>query len=215
MLDKIDVQWTIEGNNLGEGVTTLGSITTQADIDALLAGAFVIRNKLSIADLTVLASTVWEAVPTSTTAAAQQFVEAVGFTTINQFNYGNYIDETDNPVYDAKLQLNGHDRFQDRDGNYFNYVQPYQHFTHTPADGINVYSFALKAQDHQPTGSCNFSRIDNATLNVSVGFNNSSANSSVYNNTYLSGSSSIINIYTINYNVLRVMSGMAGTAYSN
>ena len=215
LLDKIDVQWTLEGNNLGEGVTTLGSISTQADIDALLAGAFVIRNRLSIADLTVLASTVWEAVPLATTAAAQQFVEAVGFTTINQFNYGNYIDETDNPVYDAKLQLNGHDRFQDRDGNYFNYVQPYQHFTHTPADGINVYSFALKAQDHQPTGSCNFSRIDNATLNVSVGYNNSSTNSSAYNNTYLSGSSSIINIYTINYNVLRVMSGMAGTAYSN
>jgi hypothetical protein len=111
------------------------------------------------------------------------------------------LDGSVNPCVSAKLQLNGHDRFQERDGSYFNYVQPAQHFSNTPADGINVYSFALKAEDHQPTGSCNFSRIDNATLNV-----NTSA--SVPN-------SSIVNVYVQNYNVLRVMSGMAGTAYSN
>ena len=101
----------------------------------------------------------------------------------------------------AKLQLNGHDRFQEREGSYFNYVQPAQHFSNTPADGINVYSFALKSEGHQPTGTCNFYRIDNATLNVSS------------DKTIPSGT--ILNIYTQNYNVLRVMSGMAGTAYSN
>jgi hypothetical protein len=135
---------------------------------------------------------------------------------INYHNYGNFIDGSDNPVSEAKLQLNGHDRFQERDGNYFNYVQPYQHFSNTPADGVNVYSFALKAEEHQPSGTCNFSRIDNATLQVKCGLYNSAGNSDYINN-FVGGSSSnsLLNIYTVNYNVLRVMSGMAGTAYSN
>ena len=100
-------------------------------------------------------------------------------------------------------------------GNYFNYVQPYQHFSNTPCDGINVYSFALKAEDHQPTGTCNFSRIDNATLQIDIGlYNSAPSKDSAYSNKYV-GTGSLLNIYTMNYNVLRVMSGMAGTAYSN
>jgi hypothetical protein len=129
------------------------------------------------------------------------------------FNYGVTVAGTENPVTMGKLQLNGHDRFQERDGNYFNYVQPYQHFSNTPADGINVYSFALKPEDHQPSGTCNFSRIDNATLNVSVTQLETMSDSLVPSNSISSGT--ICNIYTVNYNVLRVMSGMAGTAYSN
>ena len=134
----------------------------------------------------------------------------------DQFNYGNFVDGTDNPVVQAKIQLNGHDRFQVLDGYYFNYVQPYQHFSNTPADGINVYSFALKAQDHQPTGTCNFSRIDNATLQVDLGLENNWASASAilpagqqnatYNANFLGANSSLLNIYTVNYNVLRVMS---------
>ena len=134
----------------------------------------------------------------------------------DQFNYGNFLDGTDNPVIQAKIQLNGHDRFQVLDGYYFNYVQPYQHFSNTPADGINVYSFALKAQDHQPTGTCNFSRIDNATLQVDLGIENNWAAASAilpagqqnatYNNNFLGANASLLNIYTVNYNVLRVMS---------
>ena len=120
------------------------------------------------------------------------------------FNYGRNLDCTVNPVLSGKLQLNGHDRFQQREGSYFNYVQPWQHFSNTPADGINVYSFALKPEDHQPSGTCNFSRIDNATLQVNM-----------VSQADISGNESNLNIYTVNYNVLRVMSGMAGTAYSN
>jgi len=216
LLDKFDVSWDASDND--GTVITVGSINTLANMQLLLGNGLITRNNLTNADITVLASALIGAIPTAQTAqitAANTLVNALGFTVTNQFNYANYLDETGNPVYDAKLQLNGHDRFQNRDGNYFNYVQPYQHFTHTPADGINVYSFALKAQDHQPTGSCNFSRIDNATLNVCVGLNNSSASSNTYSSTYLTGSSSVLNIYTVNYNVLRVMSGMAGTAYSN
>jgi len=148
---------------------------------------------------------------------------------LDQFNYGNFLDHTDNPVIQAKLQLNGHDRFQVLDGYYFNYVQPYQHFSNTPSDGVNVYSFALKAEDHQPTGTCNFSRIDNATLQVDLGVANTGATASalgnssnqsqsgnaIYQASFLGANASLLNIFTVNYNVLRVMSGMAGTAYSN
>jgi len=102
----------------------------------------------------------------------------------------------------AKLQLNGHDRFQEREGDFFNLVQPFQHHTCIPLSrGINVYSFALRPEEHQPSGTCNFSRIDNASL--IVGHNR------------LGNKTGKVRIYAVNYNVLRVMSGMAGLAHSN
>jgi hypothetical protein len=122
--------------------------------------------------------------------------------TVNDhFNYTASVNGKGNPVKNSRLQLNGHERFTVRDGAFFNYVQPWQHFTCTPADGVNVYSFAIEPEKHQPSGTCNFSRIDNTTLNVELNSNPEGTN--------------IVNIYTVNYNVLRVMSGMAGVAYSN
>lgn len=106
-----------------------------------------------------------------------------------------------NPVVRAKLQLNGHDRFAERLGSYFNLVQPYQHHTNVPATGINVYSFALKPEEHQPSGTCNFSRIDNATLQLQL--------------TNKAALGSKVRVYAFSYNVLRIMSGMGGLAYSN
>ena len=78
-------------------------------------------------------------------------------------------DHAKNPFEDAILQLNGNDRFAIRKGSYFNLVQPYQHHTNVSANpGINVYSFALKPEDHQPSGTLNMSRIDTATLMVTT-----------------------------------------------
>ena len=105
-----------------------------------------------------------------------------------------------NPITSAKVQLNGNDRFAERSGTYFSLVQPYQHHENTPDffhEGINVYSFAIKPEDHQPSGSLNMSRIDTAILSVS-----SSVSGDIF-------------IYTTNYNVLRILSGMGGLAYSN
>jgi hypothetical protein len=121
-----------------------------------------------------------------------------------QDNYIPYIDNVSativNPFESCLLQLNGNDRFNFRSGNYFNLVQPYQHHTNIPLNrGINVYSFALKPEEHQPSGTLNMSRIDTAILDVKV-------NASVSGN---------INIYAVNYNVLRILSGMGGLAYSN
>lgn len=110
----------------------------------------------------------------------------------------------DNMITQAKLQLNGHDRFSPiRDGRFFNLVQPYQHHQNIPSRGINVYSFALKPEEHQPSGSCNMSRIDTAMLEIKLS-NKTSSNKVTR-----------IKIYTVNYNVLRIMSGMGGLAYSN
>jgi hypothetical protein len=109
-----------------------------------------------------------------------------------------------NPVVTAKLQLNGQDRFSEREGTYFDLVQPYQHHTRNPDTGINVYSFALRPEDHQPSGTCNFSRIDNATLQLVLS-----------NATVEQTNTAKVRVYATNYNVLRVMSGMGGLAYSN
>lgn len=125
-------------------------------------------------------------------------------------NYGVYLDRSVNPVSQVLLTLNGHDRFSQRDGNYFNYVQPYQCHSNTPADGVNMYSFALNPEEHQPSGTCNFSRIDNATL--SLNFAHPTLDSGKQTNFF---NDSTIAIYATNYNVLRIMSGMGGLAYSN
>jgi hypothetical protein len=105
-----------------------------------------------------------------------------------------------------QLKLNGHDRFAVRDYKYFTRTQVWQHHTGFgglsvanadggTADSIGVYSFALKPEEHQPSGTCNFSRIDNAQL--------------------VCGATESLYVYAVNYNVLRIMSGMGGLAYSN
>ena len=104
----------------------------------------------------------------------------------------------DDAITSALLQLNGHDRFSQQNGRLFDSVQPHTHHTNSKA-GINVYSFALNPEEHQPSGTCNFSRIDNATLTV----------------TTAAGASTSLYVYGVNYNVLRIMSGMGGVAYSN
>jgi hypothetical protein len=121
----------------------------------------------------------------------------------------------------ALLQLNGHDRFSSRSSDYFRKVQNYEHHTRVPrvgsdiagltADALQIslrqyiysYSFALSPEEHQPSGTCNFSRIDNAVLQLTYSLANETANALN------------LNIYAVNYNVLRIMSGMGGLAYSN
>ena len=98
----------------------------------------------------------------------------------------------------ARLLLNGHDRFSTRPASYFRLVQPYYHHTRIPAKQIYTYSFGLRPEEHQPSGTCNFSRIDNATLFIDTNLNAKS-----------------ISVFAVNYNVLRIVSGMGGLAYSN
>ena len=123
----------------------------------------------------------------------------------NYFNVNNgAADASTDMLKSALLQLNGHDRMKKREGTYFRCVQPFQHHTgadgqssHSEWGGYYCYSFGLKPEEHQPSGTCNFSRIDNAVLSL---------------NANAAGS---LKVYAMNYNVLRIMSGMGGLAYSN
>jgi len=110
----------------------------------------------------------------------------------------------ENPVVSAKLQLNSQDRFSERAGTYFDVVQPNEYHTRSPDTGINVYSFALRPEEHQPSGSCNFSRIDNANLQLLLS-----------PNTVGGTEQAKVRVYATNVNVLRIMSGMGGLAYSS
>jgi len=126
-------------------------------------------------------------------------------------NYGILIDGTNNPVSMGLLQLNGHDRFDQREGAWFNYVQPEMCHRNTPKDGINVYSFSIYPEEHQPSGTANLSRIDTTTLTLTF-------TDSTYNNNlpplYLFNPQNNIWLFGINYNILRIMSGLSGLAYS-
>ena len=104
------------------------------------------------------------------------------------------------PLDTFKLILNGQDRFKEQGGKYFNQVQPYNHHSGSPMPGIYSYSFALKPEEHQPTGTCNFSRIDNAQVAIK---------------TKASSEKNTLHMFAVNYNVLRIQSGMGGLAFSN
>ena len=118
----------------------------------------------------------------------------------------------------ALLQLNGHDRFRKRPGNHFSKTQRYEHHSGATLTGapcvnagvINCYSFALKPEEHQPSGTCNFSRIDNAVLEMNLIGGSDAALA-----TDADIAAGKIDVYAVNYNVLRIMSGMGGLAYSN
>jgi len=116
----------------------------------------------------------------------------------------------------VKLQLNGHDRAAVQPHDYYHLVQPYESGLghsgvqmngtrgwatvgsgRSAASTVGMYSFCLKPAEHQPSGTCNFSRIDNARLNVGT------------------ADASGLYLFAMNYNVLRIMSGMGGLAYSN
>ena len=110
---------------------------------ATIDNVVILKNEVTMEDMSKPVS---ELVTNGNTPAEQgcrAFLEANGVVHRDHFNYGNYLDGTDNPVVSGQLQLNGHNRFETRDGHYFNYVQTGQHFAATPADGVNVYSFAL------------------------------------------------------------------------
>lgn len=112
-------------------------------------------------------------------------------------------DASVNPLKDFQLKLNGHERFPQRTGSYFTKTQPFQHFPRMPTQSwTSVYSFAIDASAHQPSGTLNFSRIDSAVIDFSVPEYSGRSGGTMY-------------VYALSYNILRVLSGMGGLAFSN
>jgi hypothetical protein len=137
-------------------------------------------------------------------SAASNIPNAVaGVKDYTKYDFGTLSDIGTNPTMKAKLVLNGHDRFAERDGRWFNLAVPYATHENIPPTGINVYAFGLRPEEHQPSGSINFSRIDTANLHVSL--HGKLGETIGYK----------VKIYAVSYNILRIMSGMGGLAYSN
>lgn len=116
-----------------------------------------------------------------------------------------------NILKNAKLLFDGKDRFSVKDNIYFNYLEPYNTALSTPKEGIYSYSFAVDNYKFQPSGSCNMSRIKKVTLEVET--NQTEKKFSINENLqyqYLYD----INVYAVNYNVLRIMAGMGGLSFS-
>ena len=101
-----------------------------------------------------------------------------------------------------RLLFNGSDRFTDRPAKYFRLTQSFQYFKCCPKKSIYSYTFALRPYDLQPSGSCNFSRIDNVKMNIT------------FNKTTQTTSPGKLKVYAVNYNVLRVMNGMSSVVFS-
>ncbi len=109
----------------------------------------------------------------------------------------------ENPVVTCRLQLNSQERFQEREGSYFDGLQVYQFHSRTADRGINVYSFAFNPEGYQPSGACNFSRMDNATLHL------------VLSAAAITGvNTAKLRIYGIAYNFIKINGGMIGINYA-
>mgnify|MGYP006131697229 FL=1 len=139
----------------------------------------------------------------------------------NLFNFSNVPDPTvsttdNNTVLSSNFVFEGNDYFEDRrtttgsgsssvPSYYFRIVQPYEHHSRTPVNRyINVYSFALNPEEHQPSGSLNFSMIDNAYLKIVLNPHNESNEIS---NQYF------ITVFATNYNILSIEDGIASLEY--
>tara|TARA_R110001592_G_scaffold261854_2_gene526855 strand:+ start:16583 stop:17833 length:1251 start_codon:yes stop_codon:yes gene_type:complete len=176
------LMWCLTGTS-ADSLWSFGKAVGQADVLELSAGPSSVST--TVGD---------QALPVSAATGAPVVVTA------GHANRLAFTEEAQGAMTDFKLVLNGQDRFKAQGGKYFNQVQPYHHFSGSPFPGVYAYSFALKPEEHQPTGTCNFSRIDNAQVSITTA---SAANATN------------LHMFATNYNVLRIQSGMGGLAFSN
>ena len=117
---------------------------------------------------------------------------------------GNYSlnddDNSGNPILSTEILLNNL-KLVEIDGSYTNYVIPYERYNSTPSDGVNIYSFNLNNYVYQPSGSLNFSMLDKVEMKVTLD-----------SNINLSSNAKIL-VFANSYNILRIMSGLAGLAF--
>lgn len=127
----------------------------------------------------------------------------IGITSTNDGKvFNNFVDI----MYNCKFIINGKDRFSTRTSVFFNSLVPYKYNTNTPADGIYTYSFALYPEKYQPSGNCNFSRINRFQMDVDLRHaRDSNTEKEIHYDMY---------VYGINYNVFRIIGGIGGIAFN-
>jgi hypothetical protein len=124
------------------------------------------------------------------------------------FNYSNALRSNGGEVgkistdllETAILRLDGYERFQRRFAQYFRMTQPYQYHTNIPNEYIYLYSFSLRPEEEQPSGSINCSKFDDIQLNLTFNPDESSKDR-------------VLTVYTLNYNILRIVGGLGGLAF--
>ena len=134
------------------------------------------------------------------TTTQDTFLDINSYSVVDIFNYGNYVNRSDNPIITSQLVLNGREKFQERDGNYFNNLTCYRYFANAPDDGINVYPFSLKPMNTEPTGTLNLNYIENKDLTLKLG-KNGITSTSYFNDFFKNGR---IRIFSYNYSLLKV-----------
>ncbi|CAH6421631.1 Large eukaryotic DNA virus major capsid protein [uncultured virus] len=198
------------------------NISVWINPESLKIGEYIITNKIT-ADIEIesTGNIIYKDIKTSLSirdlSIPIDLMEDTRFNTndpiIYQFsNYGLLIDGSVNPTQFAQIQFNGYDRFEKREGAYFNYIQPEQHHENTPKDGINVYSFALYPEEHQPSGTVNLSRIEKSELIISFSDPTQSENQPQLN--FINFESRMY-IFATNYNIFRMLNGLSGICYTS
>jgi Major capsid protein N-terminus/Large eukaryotic DNA virus major capsid protein len=100
----------------------------------------------------------------------------------------------------AKVLFNGMDLFKDKDAAFFNQLQPYTYHSNSPRQGVYCYSFALYPEKVQPSGSFNATMINKTQLYVTL------TDSDKYYDAF---------VYSIYYNIFRVMSGSGAMVFTS
>lgn len=183
-------------------LTSIDNTNNTANCSATDIANWEVVTSLTIDDISLPISTILDSI-TRTSDTSNQGHTNYDISVYQWNNYGKYIDGSTNPITSAILKLNGHERFSEQPGQFFNYLQAYENHKSTPKDGINLYSFALNPLDHQPSGTCNFSRIDSASMELK------------FDSTVSAIEGNELSFYVMNYNILRIMNGLGGIAYSN
>lgn len=180
---------------------------------ATLDNVVLLENTLTYEDMSLTIDELKENISSSAVMTTQAtFLDLHTVNVIDTFNSGNNINRTDNPIISSNLQLNGKDRFQERDAFYFNYLNPYYYFTNKPADGVNIYSFSLAPTEIQPSGTINFGQINTKELLIKLGQNNNSPSETYFSKFFEEGR---IRIFVYNYTLLKVSPSrnLVGLAY--
>jgi len=172
------------------------SDSTSLNVDFDTVGATIVAGDTLV--LTVVGAAVTDTVTGMTIAAGDTFIASVASTpTSDDVTLSSgFTRTTDNETIATMVVGSGSSKY-----NLYKVTNTSQGEARTSKYNKKtaVYSFALKPEEHQPSGTCNFSRIDNAELTAS----------------FAGLASQPVTMYAVNYNVLRIMSGMGGLAYSN
>lgn len=185
-------------------LTDIDYVNNTANCSASSVSNWEVVNGLTLLQVSTPISDLYNTLGTSRTTDTNNIGHSNHDVSVYQWNnYGKFLDSSLNPVTSSLLKLNGHERFSKQNSEFFNYLQSYENYISTPNDGLNIYSFSINPIEHQPSGTCNFSRIDISSLHLEI------------DTDIVNIPNSEFHVFALNYNILRIMSGLGGIAYSN